>query len=888
MVCILLILIAGLLFFFPSATQAENEVANSLPTVLQVGENYRRFEVLEPQPQVYYIRAVQRDTQAQEAKGWLPARMGRPTGAKVHVSRQLVLKTQEPILEDKLRQHSLEKFRQINSRLVIFNAANPVHALEMAQALCREPGVIACYPVMRRAYRRGGKFVPIPNDAYFPQVWHADNRDSQGKRQGIDLNLRAAWNVSRGKGVTVAVADNGLDLEHPDLSERAKQGPHFNFGNNRVDGAFINNDPHGTAVAGLIAAEGNNAIGVIGAAPEANLASLVIFEIDWLGQEGIVSDSALMDMFQFKIDEIAVQNHSWGPYQITQTGIEALSDIGIENAVRNGRRGKGVIIVRAGGNEREDLNNANDNGYANDPRSIAVAAVRIDGMPASYSTPGACLLVSAPSGDDLFPGVATTDLQGEFGEIVFGEDDAADYLLGNNGFTGTSASTPLVAGIAALLLSANPDLSYRDVQQIFIHASFQPENNDPDIEANGAGFRFSHNIGFGVPNAGFAVELAKIWKNRPAPTEIFKTKRLNRRIADEGLWLEIEGANIPGALRSIQIKPSLGVFAEEGTHRLPLVFVGEALEPIAVPLKGRAALIKRGIDFFAKKIRRAREAGAELAIIYNNLNNDEILLMGSTDFSAIPACSINQNDGEALLDLLGDQPDITAKISLDAATVEFDISDTLICEHVGLRLDTTHSRRGDLRITLVSPSGTRSVLQTLNIDESPGPRRWTYWSTKHFFEPSAGVWKLAIIDQTPEATGSIISASLILRGVPILDIDRDGLDDHWERLSFGSLHFNAQDDPDGDGFNNAREQTLQTPPNRPNQPLALDFSLWDSKTMRLSWPAQPGNRFDVLNRTAAGSPPQTIATLSGQFPEIEFLLPIDRSSNAFYTIQKRP
>lgn len=126
--------------------------------------------------------------------------------------------------------------------------------------------------------------------------------------------------------------------------------------------------------------------------------------------------------------------------------------------------------------------------------------------------------------------------------------------------------------------------------------------------------------------------------------------------------------------------------------------MGEALEPISARLQGHAALIRRGNAFFAEKIHRAHKAGAEFAVIFNHQDEDEIVLMGGTNFSAIPALGINQNNGEALSDLLQIQSDITAKISLNAASVEFNVPDTLICEHVGLQLDTTHTYRGDLRI----------------------------------------------------------------------------------------------------------------------------------------------------------------------------------------------
>ena len=175
----------------------------------------------------------------------------------------------------------------------------------------------------------------------------------------------------------------------------------------------------------------------------------------------------------------------------------------------------------------------------------------------------------------------------------------------------------------------------------------------------------------------------------------------------------------------------------------------------------------------------------------------------------------------------------------------------------------------------------------MNADDTAGPQLWTYWSVKHFFEPSAGIWKLTVLDQESKAVGSVTSASLILRGVPIVDADRDGLDDHWERSSFGSLAYGPQADPDGDGFNNAREQMLQTPPTVSNRPLAIDLSLWNPQTLRLSWPAQPGSHFQILKQSTVHNAPQTIANLPGQFPENEFLLPLNPSTNEFYTIQKQ-
>lgn len=171
----------------------------------------------------------------------------------------------------------------------------------------------------------------------------------------------------------------------------------------------------------------------------------MVISDNFLGIDSVVDDLALMDAFQFRINKTAAQNHSWGPVHPQQVSIDALSDAGIENAIQNGRVGKGVVIVRAGGNERESLHNTNDNGYDNDPRSIAVGAVHSDGSPAGYSTRGTCLLVSAPNGDTDFPGLATTDRRGISGYVWNGQADLIDYLIGEDGFEGTLVSAPLIS-----------------------------------------------------------------------------------------------------------------------------------------------------------------------------------------------------------------------------------------------------------------------------------------------------------------------------------------------------------------------------------------------------------------------------------------------------------
>ena len=848
---------------------------------------FKRFEFRQPQAQLYFVPGELFEASEALTREGLIGYFRSPNGPEVAFSHRVVWENQHPIdIEATTRELYVSVDRAINDRLLILNALTPLRALLVAERLNQLETTVSAYPLHERSYLKRHTFAPRPDDTYLNQAWHVENRTSDGARQGIDLNLRSAWSHTRGEEINVAISDNGADLSHPDLEVAAQHGHHFDFGTQQRSGVYLNSDAHGTAVAGLIAAEGNNGKGVIGVAPKSVFSSWVIFTFNRRGREVIVSDDALMDMFSYEIDAIDIQNHSWGNASEFQSGIDPLSNRGIEAAIRNGRQGKGIIMLRAGGNERTLLANANDDGYNGDPRSIAVGALRSDGNITSYSNPGACLLVVAPSGDLGYPGVATTDHVGAEGYVTRGRGDLANYLLGDAGFAGTSASTPLVAGIAALILSINPELTYRDVQQILLHSAQHHANNDPDIHENGAGLMVSHNAGYGLPDAGFAVNLARNWKNRPEVTEIVESARVNRVIPDTGLELVINGNSIPSSLRSIPCLPSPGVFPDDGTTSLPLQFVeGSVASPRN--LTGKAVLIPRSDLSYQEQIDRAAEAGAELVISYNDREGTEIDQLEGTDFSTIPAFSISQTDGEALRDRLGSSGEISVQVELTSVEVGFDIEDTLICEHVGVQMSTTHPYRGDLRIVLQSPQGTRSVLQAHNLDGTPGPNGWVYWSTHHYYESSAGEWTLTVTDQEANDIGSLTSASLIIRGVPILDIDRDGLEDAWERRSFGSLNFGPKADPDDDGFPNAREQVLQTDPGRNEQDFRIQISRWDEHHLYLSWPGTRNNNYRLQSQSSILASPESVITLPGNFPETSIVIPLGEANSAYYTVQPR-
>jgi subtilisin family serine protease/subtilisin-like proprotein convertase family protein len=766
----------------------------------------------------------------------------------------------------------------------ILQALNARTAILEAERLAGLPEIQISYPVMRQALRLHDTYAARPNDTYFDRQWNLENRAADGSSLGVDLNLRAAWSATRGAGVALAVVDDGIDLEHPEFATHASNDLHFNFAAGTADGRpTLSSDNHGTAVAGLAAAAWNNERGMAGVAPEAQLASWKIFS----GFSLAASDEQLMDMFQYRMDVMGVQNHSWGNSGIEQLAPSPIEELGLATAITAGRQGRGVIMVRSGGNGREQMSDANDDAYASDPRVITVAAIRRDGRAADYSTPGACLLVAAPGGADdgnLF----TTDRRDTsgFNTGTF-PDDFADYVFSST-LQGTSFSAPQISGLAALLLSVNPELTYRDVQMILALASRHADQLDPDLTSNGAGLRVSHNVGFGIPDAGYAIDLARRWNHRPPLVEQRIPATVSINIPDDGLRVAITGTSaVPSQLASIPGTPSLGAFAAAPTAALPLVDIGLASPPVTTDLQGKAALIERGSHFFIDKIEAAASAGAAFAIIFNNVGTTERLIMAATDFAPIPALFVDRETGEALRAQLSLDPTLKAQITPVSARHTFVnlTTNTMVCEHVGLRVATTHTRRGDLRITLVSPSGTRSVLQRINNDASLGPFNWTYYSVHHFLEPSHGRWQVEITDQQPLNAGVITELELILRGIRITDTDADGLDDDWERAQFGSLSQAPRDDPDHDGQSNAIEQVLGTNATATDRPLTLDLATWNDTHFRLSWPGVEGHSYQLLGSPDQGATPDLLFVVPGRFPVTEQFLPMNGAPRNFFRLR---
>ncbi|MFL2952992.1 MAG: S8 family serine peptidase [Candidatus Thalassarchaeaceae archaeon] len=364
----------------------------------------------------------------------------------------------------------------------------------------------------------------IPNDPDFPDQWHLSNTGQTGGLQGEDVNITGVWNSYNGSGVTISIIDDGLDHSHPDLSPNYEASTSYDFCDSDSDPTPSGNDAHGTAAGGVAAATGNNGVDVTGAGFGANLAGSRLIAC-WGGDS--LDASALGYMPQ----DIDIYSNSWGPSDngATISGPGPLTLSAIENGAYNGRGGLGNIYTFAAGNGLQNDDDSNADGFTNNRFTIAVTAVDHNGVQSWYAEPGANILVAAPSDGDG-EGITTTDVAGSSG---YNEGDVTDS------FGGTSSATPLVSGVISLMLEANGNLSWRDVQEIIVLTSKKNHISDVSWASNGAGHLVSHKYGFGVIDAGAATSMALNWSNLvPESNSTYGPTTTSLSISEESGWVE--------------------------------------------------------------------------------------------------------------------------------------------------------------------------------------------------------------------------------------------------------------------------------------------------------------------------------------------------------------
>jgi subtilisin family serine protease len=310
----------------------------------------------------------------------------------------------------------------------------------------------------------------LPTDVLLNQQWHLENSgflngSSLGLKKGADARVVAAWKAAQSLGapqVIVAVIDDGFDLSHPDLSGAGKIVAPWDFIRNTADPKPDMNKAgwHGTACAGVAIGHANGS-GILGAAPLSRF-----MPIRWGSELSNTSITAWFD--HARIQGASVVSCSWKA-DATVFALSTPMLNTISRCATQGRQGKGCVICFAAGNENQDIqapNRSSLNGFAIHPDVIAVAACTSRDERSDYSNFGDAISVCAPSSGAGGRGIFTSDVIGTF--LHNGQQRYAGYSSGafTDSFGGTSSSTPLVAGICALLLSLKPDLTARDVKTL--------------------------------------------------------------------------------------------------------------------------------------------------------------------------------------------------------------------------------------------------------------------------------------------------------------------------------------------------------------------------------------------------------------------------------------
>ena len=336
---------------------------------------------------------------------------------------------------------------------------------------------------------------PLIGDDLYACQWHLKNRDDRG----MDIDVEPVWAEGiTGDGVNVVMVDDGIDQYHEDLAPNVSHSLNHDY-TGRGD-IYDPKEHHGTAVAGIIAAR-DNEVGARGVAPRAN-----IHGYNFLIAQ---SDFVLADSMTRNRVVTAVSNNSWGPASEHGLGpVPRYWELAVEQGVKEGYDGKGTFYAFAAGNSALEGADLNLNELANFYAVTGVCAVNDRDRRSAYSDWGAPLWVCAPSSDrGSYRGIVTTDNSDRYHRYTF---------------TGTSAASPIVAGVAALLRDANPDLTWRDLKLILAGSARKNDPGNPGWEdgaiqygSTAERYHFNPEYGFGVVDAKAAVDLAKSWTTVP-------------------------------------------------------------------------------------------------------------------------------------------------------------------------------------------------------------------------------------------------------------------------------------------------------------------------------------------------------------------------------------
>jgi hypothetical protein len=428
-------------------------------------------------------------------------------------SREPVLYTENlfcKFADDKDRDQCLEVLREAglavkqelpyatNAFFVAAPEGTGQRVFDIANELLQREDVEYCHPELVR---------PLGRRTIFPQQWHLKSTTIDGQWVSASANVEAAHTITEGEGTTIAIIDTGIDIDHEEFSSRGKVvAPRDTTANDADPRPNGRDENHGTACAGVACADGK--FGASGVAPRAKLMPIRM--------QSQLGSQAEANAFYWAAENGAdVISCSWGPrdgawwnpndpLHDTEVPLPDSTRLALNYAVTNGRDGKGCVVLFAAGNGNESVEN---DGYASYERVLAVAASNDRSLRSVYSDKGDSIFCAFPSNDSEFPeegrpapltpGIWTTDRMGSAGY------SADNYT---NSFGGTSSACPGAAGVAALVLSRNPSLHWREVKDVLRRCCDRIDLDGGKYDENG----HSPSYGYGRLNAEKAVRPAML------------------------------------------------------------------------------------------------------------------------------------------------------------------------------------------------------------------------------------------------------------------------------------------------------------------------------------------------------------------------------------------
>lgn len=327
------------------------------------------------------------------------------------------------------------------------------------------------------------------NDPIFKQQWHIVNTGFPG----YDVNVIPVWRMNiTGNGIVTALIDDGLDYESADLKDNYSPEGSWDFNDNRPNPMpMLSNDYHGTRCAAEIAAVKGNEYCGVGVAYNSKVSGIRVLSAE------ITSEQEAAAMY-YGLDVNDIYSCSWGPPDNGRSmdAPDKLVKSGMMKGILDGRNGKGALYVFASGNGGMRGDTCNFDGYTNSIYSLTVTAIDYKGLHPGYAEACTAVLVStysSGSGEHIH----TTDINNQC----------------SDSHGGTSAAAPLAAGIYALVLEANPEMTWRDVQYLTVLSAGEIDPSDASWQESAIeGRKYSPKYGWGTTDAEKMVKKALNWK----------------------------------------------------------------------------------------------------------------------------------------------------------------------------------------------------------------------------------------------------------------------------------------------------------------------------------------------------------------------------------------